>query len=117
MRDLMQYDPSKYQEVQNYIKQIQGEENVNNIATNGTINAKSQTEKATDTVNNSITNWVNQNSNERNSSQVQSILTDKLANSQVANSATQEMLNLNAQMADIQEKMANLPNEAKKAFK
>jgi hypothetical protein len=45
------------------------------------------------------------------------MLTDKLANSQVANNATQEMLSLNAQMADIQEKMANLPNEAKKAFK
>ena len=81
------------------------------------INATTQTQNATNTVNNSITSWVNNNSTERNSSQVQSMLTDKLANSQVANTATQEMLNLNAQMAEIQEKMDNLPNEAKKAFK
>lgn len=45
------------------------------------------------------------------------MLTDKLANSQVANSATQEMLNINAQIAEIQEKMNDLPNEARKQFK
>ena len=68
-------------------------------------------------MNNSITSWVNQNSTERTSDQVQSLLTDKLANSQVANSATEEMLNINAQIAEIEERMNNLPNEAKKAFK
>lgn len=117
MRDLRQYDPAKYQEVQNYIKQIQGEEDINNIATNGTLDKTSQINNATDTINNSITSWVNQNSTERNASQVQTTLTNKLANSQVANSATQEMLNINAQIAEIQEKMNNLPNEARKQFK
>lgn len=113
----MQYDPAKYQEIQGYLKQIQGEEDINNIATNGTLNKTDQINKSNDSVNNSITSWVNQNSTERNASQVQDTLTNKLANSQVANSATQEMLNINSQIAEIQEKMNNLPNEARKQFK
>lgn len=117
MRDLSQYDPQKYQEIQGYLKQIQGEEDINNIATNGTLNKTEQINKSNDSVNNSITSWVNQNSTERNASQVQTTLTNKLANSQVANSATQEMLNINSQIAEIQEKMNNLPNEARKQFK
>lgn len=117
MRDLSQYDPAKYQEIQWYIKQIQGEDDINNIATNGTLNKTEQINKSNDSINNSITSWVNQNSTERNASQVQTTLTNKLANSQVANSATQEMLNINAQIAEIQEKMNNLPNEARKQFK
>jgi hypothetical protein len=36
---------------------------------------------------------------------------------QTAQTATQEMLNINKDIAEIQEKMANLPNEAKKYFK
>jgi hypothetical protein len=45
------------------------------------------------------------------------MLTDKLASSQTAQTATQEMININTQIADIQERMQNLPNEAKKVFK
>ena len=44
-------------------------------------------------------------------------MTSKLANSQVAQTATQEMLNLKNQMAELEEKIANLPKEAKKQFK
>ena len=117
MRDLRQYDPAKYQEIQWFINQINWQENVNSIATDGKLKTSEQTENATNTVNNSITSWVNQNSTDRNSSQVQGILTDKLANSPVASSATQEMLNINAQIAEIQEKMDNLPKEARKQFK
>lgn len=117
MRDLRQYDPQKYQEIQDNLKVVRWEADINSIAKNWTINATSQVEQANNTINNSISSWINQNSNERTASQAQDLLTNKLANSQVANSATQEMLSLNAQMADIQEQMANLPNEAKKVFK
>ena len=116
-RDLNQYDRAKAMEVEQYMKQIQGEEAVNNIATNGTTKTQSQTEKATESVNNSIDTWTKQNSTARTYDQVQGILTDKLATSQTAQTATQEMLNLNMQMAEIQERMDNLPQEAQKAFK
>ena len=117
LRDLMQYDPQKYEEIQSYLKQVKGEESINSIAKNWVPNVQSQTEKATETVNNDINTWVNKNSTARDSSDVQSLLTDKLANSQVANSATQEMLNINSQIADIQAEIEDLPNKAKRVFK
>lgn len=40
-----------------------------------------------------------------------------MANSQTATTATQEMLNLNSQMAELQEELDNLPQTARKQFK
>lgn len=42
MRDLMQYNPAKYQEVQAELKKINGMEDVNNIAQGGTVNKTTQ---------------------------------------------------------------------------
>ena len=117
MRDLATYNPQKYQEVQTELKKIQQGDTMNAIASGETATATTQADNATNVVNSSIDTWVNQNSTSRNSGQVQDILTDKLANSQTATTATQEMLNLQAQMAEIEERIANLPKEAQKAFK
>jgi hypothetical protein len=40
-----------------------------------------------------------------------------MASNQTATTATQEMLNINKDIAEIQEKMNKLPQEASKAFK
>lgn len=45
------------------------------------------------------------------------IISDAMANSQTATTATQEMLNLNSQMAELQEELDNLPKTAQKQFK
>jgi hypothetical protein len=40
-----------------------------------------------------------------------------MASNQVANSATQEMLNINKDLAELQDRLDNVQNEAKSAFK
>lgn len=117
MRDLATYDPQKYKEIQEYKKQIQAWETVNAIASWEHGSATEQINKSDDVVNDGITKWTQANSNERTYDEVQELLTWKLANSQTANSATQEMLNIKAEIAELEEKMANLPKEAQKAFK
>ena len=117
MRDLMSYDPVKYQEVQKWQKWIQTGDTVNAIASGEHGSATTQIDKSTNTVNNSINSWTNMNSNERTHDQVQALLTGKLSNNQTATTATQEMLNLKSQIAELEEKMANLPKEAKASFK
>lgn len=68
-------------------------------------------------VNDSIEAWVNQNSNERTYDQVEEQLTSKLEFNQTANSATQEMINIKKQIADLEEEKAGLFDKVKKEFK
>lgn len=117
MRDLSINDPAKYQEVQKWLKWIQTGDTVNSIASGETVSATSQIDKSTQAVNDSVNKWVNANSTERSHDDVQALLTGKLNNSQTAQTATQEMLNIQKDIADLEEKIANLPNDAKRAFK
>lgn len=70
-----------------------------------------------DTVNSDINSRALNNSNDRSFNDTLNLVTTKMSSSGTAQSATQEMLNLNSQMTDLQEKMDKLPQEAKKAFK
>lgn len=118
MRDLMQYNLSKYQEVQQYMKEKQWQDAVNSIISDWKISATSNTTTATDAVNNWITNranWVTSNPEE--SSQVTTNLMNTMASNQVANSATQEMLNINKDLAEYQYKLDHVMDEAKASFK
>lgn len=117
MRDLATYDPQKYQEVQTYIKQIQQGDTVNAIASGDNKSITTQVDNSTQAVNSSIDTWVSQNSTPRTSGQVQDIITNKLASSQVAQTATQEMLNLKKDMAELESELANLPKTVKAQFK
>ena len=117
MRDLQQYAPEKYNLIQQELKELQTMENVNSIASGGSINITSQIQNTTDTINNSIDDRARRNSDPQSYDNTLNNLTEKLASSQTAQSATQEMLNINKDIAEIQAKMENLPNEAKKAFK
>lgn len=51
MRDLMTYNPQKYQEILNYQKQLNGMTNVNTIASGGSVDITAQTQNATDVIN------------------------------------------------------------------
>lgn len=117
MRDLQQYDPQKYQQIQDELKKIQVGEQINQIASGGKIDITSQTRAMTDTINNSIDDWAKNNSDSQSYDGTLNLLTSKLASSQTAQSATQEMLNINKDIAEIQTQMNNLPKEAQKAFK
>lgn len=117
MRDLSQFDPQKYQEIQTELKKIQQGETVNAIASGKNVSVTAQVDKTTDVVNDSIDKWTQANSTERTYDQVQEQLTGALESSQTAQTATQEMLNIKKDIAEIEERMANLPNEAKKVFK
>lgn len=117
MRDLMQYNPEKYVEVQQFIKQQKWQNSINSITT-GEISGMNTTQTAIDNVNNWVDSWADGlSSSPQQAWQLVTNISSSMANNWVATTATQEMLNLNAQMADIQEKMANVKKDAQKAFK
>jgi len=117
MRDLMQYNPEKYAEVQQFIKEQKWQNSINSITTGNTswINT---TQTSIDNVNNWVDSWADSlSTSPQQAWQLITNISTSMSNNWVATTATQEMLNLNAQMADIQEKMANVKKEAQKAFK
>lgn len=117
MRDLMQYNPEKYAEVQQFIKQQKWQNSINSITT-GEISGMNTTQTSIDNVNNWVDSWADGlSSSPQQAWQLVTNISTSMSNNWVATTATQEMLNLNAQMADIQEKMANVKKEAQKAFK
>ena len=116
MRDLMQYAPERYQQIQAELKKIQGWETANAIATwtawpNVTWTATSNTNNWVDT----WAEWVS--SSPLQTSQTITKISNAMANNQVATTATQEMLNINKQIAEYKEKLNNLEKEANAAFK
>lgn len=117
MRDLMQYNPEKYAEVQQFIKQQKWQNSINSITT-GEISGMNTTQTSIDNVNNWVDSWADGlSTSPQQAWQLVTNISSSMANNWVATTATQEMLNLNAQMADIQEKMANVKKDAQKAFK
>lgn len=117
MRDLMHYNPEKYAEVQQFIKQQKWQNSINSITT-GDVSGMNTTQTSIDNVNNWVDSWADGlSSSPQQAWQLVTNISSSMANNWVATTATQEMLNLNAQMADIQEKMANVKKDAQKAFK
>ena len=116
MRDLMQYAPERYQQIQSELKKIQSWETANAIST-GTA-WPNVTWTATSNTNNWVDTWAEWiSSSPLQTSQTISKISNAMANNQVATTATQEMLNINKQIAEYEEKMNNLRNEANAAFK
>lgn len=68
-------------------------------------------------MNSSIDKWVQSNSTPNTYEDTLGYLKRKLASNQVASSATQEMLNINNDIAELEERLENLPKEAKSHFK
>lgn len=117
MRDLQQYNPEKYAEVQKFIKQQEWQNSINSITT-GNVSGINTTQTSIDNVNNWVDSWADSlSTSPQQAWQLVTNISNTMSNNWVATTATQEMLNLNAQMADIQEKMANVKKDAQKAFK
>ena len=117
MADLAQFDPQKYQDIQMQLKNIQSMEDVNNIAQGNWVDKTAQTDRTTETINNDADRWLDQNAKWDERESLKETLQLAMNSNQTAQTATQEMLNINKDIAEIQEKMNNLPQEAKKAFK
>ena len=117
MRDLQQYNPEKYAEVQKFLKQQEWQNSINSITT-GNVSGMNTTQTSIDNVNNWVDSWADSlSTSPQQAWQLVTNISNTMSNNWVATTATQEMLNLNAQMADIQEKMANVKKDAQKAFK
>ena len=117
MRDLMQYDPAKYQEVKQAEKRLIGQKNINAIA-NGEysalseINAKQQgIESEKNTLADSVAN------SETDAAEILKSLDESLASNTAATTAEQTMANLTADINKLNTRLKNLKNEAKSVFK
>lgn len=117
MRDLMQYDPAKYESVKLAEKQIRWQMNINTITSwkgdyvTSATNGKSG-------LNNDIADFANSNSTSLTS--VASILSDvntTLSSNQSFNSANESMDALESDMAVLQNRIKNLKKEASQVFK
>lgn len=116
MRDLMQYAPERYQQIKDELKKINAWENANAIAW-GT-SWISTTWASTASTNNWVDTWANSiSSSPYQASTTIHNLTEAMANNQVATTATQEMLNINAQIAEYEEKLNNLERDTRAMFK
>lgn len=117
MADLATFDPQKYQEVQAELKAIQSMMDVNNIAQGNGVNKEEQTTASIETINNDADRWVDKTASGDEKEALKESLQIAMNSNATAQSATQEMLNINKDIAEIQEKMNKLPQEAKKYFK
>ena len=117
MYDLQRYDPVKYKEIQDYVKEIKAEDYINNL-THWSANLGSNIVDVTDTtIENDIKSWVDQNSDERTADQINTSLSDKIDNNLTIGSAKAQMIKYKEQIVDLQAELEDLPNQAKKAFK
>lgn len=117
MRDLMQYDPSKYQEVQNQIKQLRWQMNINTITSwewewnTSATNWKSSldSEKA-DFITSNQWMWTN-------TADLLKSVNSSLNSNVSAATASEQMSNIESDMYTLQNRMKNLRKEANQVFK
>lgn len=116
MRDLMQYNPQKYEEIQTAIKQLKWQMEINNI-TKGE-RTESYAENKTELINNDNINKAESLSN--NSEEVWAILADvetTLSSNESATTAEWTMKQLEADMEKLKTRLKNLDKEANQVFK
>ena len=117
MYDLQQFNPAKYQQIQDYLKEIRAEDNIYAIS-HGETNAWSTFVQTTEEwIKSSKDSWIDQNSTARTKDQVNTMLSTKMDSNITAWSAKQQMMMYKDQIVDLQYELEDLPNQARKAFK
>ena len=123
MRDLNQYYPEKYEEVQQELKKMYTQDKVNDISSSSreSQTTKSSTWAYVESVNknteNDITNRWNSMTESTWYHESGSILENNLRSNQTASSAKEEMMNIKKDIADIEAEIEDLPNQARAAFR
>lgn len=117
MRDLMQYDPAKYQEVKQAEKKIRGQMNINTI-TSGEWDFNTVATNWQSGINNEITDFALNNSNWTTSTaDILKSVNSSLSSNQSAATASEQMATIENDMATLQNRMKNLKREASQVFK
>ena len=123
MRDLNQYYPDRYKEIQQELKKMYAQDKVNNIS-NSSWEAQTTTSSTWEYIKSIDKNTENDITNRGESTaestwyyESGSILENKLRSNQTASSAKQEMMNIKRDIADIEAEIEDLPNQARAAFK
>lgn len=117
MRDLMQYYPEKYQEIQNAVKKIKWQEDVNNIASWWTINVTSQLDASENNVTTSMNASINKTASGSWTWQLATNLNNALADSEIVSWAREQMEVYKRKIQEIQDAAEALPGLANQYFK
>ena len=113
MRDLMQYNPEKYAEIQQSIKQLKWQQTINSI-TSGEWDVSS----VINTTDSDIAEFADNNSNSMTSAwQILKDVKSTLESNMNASSAQEQMSMIEWDMARLQNRLKNLDKEASKVFK
>lgn len=114
MRDLMQYDPAKYQEVQQQIKQLKWQMTINSI-TNGDAYPTFNNGNA---ITNDISDFAATYSNWTTSTaDILKNVNSTLSSNDAASTASETMASIESDMAVLQNRLKNLKKEASTVFK
>lgn len=114
MRDLMQYDPAKYQEVQQQIKQLKWQMTINSI-TNGDAYPTFNNGNA---ITNDISDFAATYSNSATSTaDILKNVNSSLNSNDAASTASETMASIESDMAVLQNRLKNLKKEASTVFK
>ena len=113
MRDLMQYNPQKYEEVQQSIKQLKWQQTINSI-TSGEWDVSS----VINTTDSDIAEFADNNSNSMTSAwQILKDVKNTLESNTSASTAQEQMATIEWDIARLQNRLKNLDKEASKVFK
>ena len=111
MRDLMQYDPAKYQEIQTAVKKLRWQMNINAI-TSGEWDFNTAATNGQSWINNEIVDFANNNSSTTSSTDILKSINQTLSSNVDAASASETMSNIENDMATLQNRLKNLKKEA-----
>lgn len=117
MKDLQDYDPAKYKEIQEYVKEIMAWETINALSHWSATVWTSVVETTDETIKNDKADWLDKNTDIRSKEETESLLDQKMDSNQTALTAKQQMIQYKEQIVDLQYELEDLPNKAKKAFK
>lgn len=113
MRDLMQYNPQKYEEIQQSIKQLKWQKTINSITS-----GEWDIDTVINTTDSDIAEFADNNSNSMTSAwQILKDVKSTLESNTSASTAQEQMATIEWDMARLQNRLKNLDKEASKVFK
>ena len=117
MRDMQQYYPDKYQEIQNEVKKIKWQQDIDSISTWGKVDVTRQLTASEDNVTTSMNNFVNSTASGSWAWTLSTNLNNALAQSEIVSGAREQMEVYKRKIVEIQQAADELPSLANEYFK
>ena len=114
MRDLMQYDPAKYQEVQQQIKQLKWQMTINSITNWDAYPTFNNGNAVTNDISDFATTYSNWTTS---TADILKNVNSSLSSNDAASTASETMASIESDMAVLQNRLKNLKKEANTVFK